>query len=225
MSHSVHPYSFRLGVIRDWKSRWFNLKNYKKFFKTDVLLREWLSKRLRGMFISDVEIERNQNDFNLILKTSRPGILIGRGGEGIEKLKNEVQAWARKKKLTLPKNMKISVEEIKAPETHAKIVGQMVADDLEKRLPFRRALKQTLDKVMANKEVEGVKVALSGRLGGAEMARYEWLKKGKIPLTTLRANVDFARERAHLPYGDIGIKVWIYKGEVFENAKNNSNKR
>ena len=219
MSHTVHPYSFRLGILKDWKSRWSQNKFYRIFLKSDVLLREWLAKRLRGMYIADIEIERGQNELNLILKTSRPGLLIGRGGEGIEKLRKEISMVAGKLKLNLPKNFKISVQEIKSPETHAKIVAQMVAEDLEKRMTFRRILNQTLEKVMANKEVKGVKVALSGRLGGAEMARYEWLKKGQVPLTTLRADIDFAKERAHLPYGDIGIKVWIYKGEVFDAPK------
>ena len=121
----------------------------------------------------------------------------------------------------IPKNFKISIEEVRSPETQAKIVAQMVAEDLEKRIGFRRTLKQTVDKVMANREVKGAKISLSGRLDGAEMARYEWLRKGRIPLTTLRADIDFARERAHLPYGDIGIKVWIYKGEIFEKDKDN----
>lgn len=215
MSHTVHPYSFRLGVIRDWKSRWFRSKKYQEFLKTDIVLRGWLEERLRGMYVSAVEIERSQNDFNLIIKTSRPGLLIGRGGEGVEKLKREIQLKADKHSLTLPKNFKVSVDEVRSPELHAKIVAQMVAEDLEKRMSFRRILKQTLDKVMANKDVKGVKISLSGRLDGAEMARYEWLKRGRIPLTTLRADIDFARERAHLPYGDLGIKVWIYKGEIF----------
>ncbi len=179
------------------------------------MLREWLSERLSGMFVSEIEIERSQNDLNIILKTSRPGILIGRGGEGVEKLKNEIQKFAKKFNLSSPKNFKVSVEEIRQPETHAKIVSQMVAEDLEKRMPFRRVLKHTIEKVISSRDVKGVKISLSGRLDGAEMARYEWLKRGQIPLTTLRADIDFARERAHLPYGDLGIKVWIYKGEVF----------
>ncbi len=221
MGHTVHPYSFRLGIIRDWKSRWFREKNYRDYLKSDIILREWLEKKLRGMYVAAVEIERSQNDLNLILKTSRPGLLIGRGGEGVEKLKKEIHAYNAKQKLVIPKNFKISIEEIRSPETQAKIVAQMVAEDLEKRIGFRRALKQTIDKVMANREVKGAKISLSGRLDGAEMARYEWLRKGRIPLTTLRADIDFARERAHLPYGDIGIKVWIYKGEIFEKDKDN----
>lgn len=215
MSHTVHPYSFRIGVIRDWKSRWFYGRAYQRTLKADVILRAWLEERLRGRYVAEIEIERGRNELNLILKTSRPGLLIGRGGEGVEKLKKEILTYAQKQKLELPKSFKVTVQEIKAPETHAKIVAQMIAEDLEKRVNFRRTLNQSLDKIMANKEVKGAKVALSGRLDGAEMARYEWSKRGQVPLTTLRADIDFARERAHLPYGDIGIKVWIYKGEIF----------
>ena len=216
MSHTVHPYSFRIGVIRDWKSRWFHGRaSYQRTLKADVILRAWLEERLRGRYVAEIEIERGRNELNLILKTSRPGLLIGRGGEGVEKLKKEILTYAQKQKLELPKSFKVTVKEIKAPETHAKIVAQMIAEDLEKRVNFRRALNQSLDKIMANKEVKGAKVALSGRLDGAEMARYEWSKRGQVPLTTLRADIDFAKERAHLPYGDIGIKVWIYKGEKF----------
>ncbi|KKT79129.1 MAG: 30S ribosomal protein S3 [Candidatus Giovannonibacteria bacterium GW2011_GWB1_45_9b] len=222
MGHSVHPYSFRIGILRDWKSRWFKNRVYRQFLKSDILIREWLEGRLRGMYIANIEIERGQNEMNLILKTSRPGLLIGRGGEGIEKLRKEISGKAEKLNLNLPKNFKISVQEIKSPETHSKIVAQMIAEDLEKRMNFRRVLNQSLEKVMANRDVKGVKVALSGRLDGAEMARYEWLKRGQVPLTTLRADIDFARERAHLPYGDIGIKVWIYKGEIFDAVSKKS---
>lgn len=219
MGHTVHPYSFRIGILRDWKSRWFRAKNYREFLKSDLILRSFLQEKLRGMYVAALEIERNQNELNLIIKTSRPGLLIGRGGEGVEKLKREIQTLALKKKISLPKNFKISVEEVRSPETHAQIAAQMIAADLEKRLPFRRVLKQNIEKIMSAKEVKGVKIALSGRLDGAEMARYEWLKKGRLPLTTLRADIDFAKERAHLPYGDLGIKVWIFKGEVFEEKK------
>ncbi|HDO23691.1 MAG TPA: 30S ribosomal protein S3 [bacterium] len=216
MSKTVHPYAFRIGVIRGWKSRWFNVKKYRHFLKTDVLIREWLEKKLRGMYIESIDMERSPNIFHLIIKTSRPGLLIGRKGEGSEKLKSEIKKKLEKIKAEIPREIKLTVEEVRSPEMRAKIVSQMVAENLEKRMPFRRIMKQMMEKVMANKEVEGAKIALSGRLGGTEMSRREWLKKGRIPLQTLRANVDFARERAHLPYGDIGIKVWIYRGELLK---------
>lgn len=220
MTHRVHPYAHRLTIIRDWQSRWFGLgKDYRNFLKTDVLLRQFLTKRLRGNYVDQVEIERGQDTYKLIIKTSRPGMIIGRGGDGINKLKTEVLAELRKTKLPLPKNITIDVLEVKDPESHAAIVAYMIAEGLEKRLPFRRVLRQTIEKVSASRNVKGIKVTLSGRLGGADMSRTESLKKGQIPLQTLRADIDFAREKAYMYYGVIGIKVWIYRGEIFEGQK------
>ncbi|MDE1874573.1 MAG: 30S ribosomal protein S3 [Patescibacteria group bacterium] len=218
MSHTVHPYSHRLGIIRDWKSRWFAPKGkYQDYLKSDVLLREYLAKKFRGMYVADVQIERNEKTVRVIIKTSRPGVIIGRQGEGAIKLKSDILAFMVKNGSKLLKNqeLKIDIEEIRSPESNAAIVAYMVAESLEKRLPFRRVMKQTIEKVMANRDVKGVRVFLGGRLGGAEMARVEDMKKGQIPLQTLRADIDFAREKAHMTYGDIGIKVWIYKGEIF----------
>lgn len=220
MTHRVHPYSHRLTIIRDWQSRWFGKgKEYRDFLKSDVLLREFLTKRLRGNYVDKIEIERGQDTYKLIIKTSRPGMIIGRGGDGINKLKAEVLAELKKTKLPLPKNITIDVEEVKDPESHAAIVAYMIAEGLEKRLPFRRVLRQTIEKVSASRNVKGIKVTLSGRLGGADMGRTESLKKGQIPLQTLRADIDFAREKAYMYYGVTGIKVWIYRGEIFANEK------
>ena len=220
MTHVVHPYAHRLGIIRDWKSRWFGAPGqYQKFLRGDVLVREYLEKRLRGHYVSSIEMERGQNTFKIIIKTSRPGMIIGRSGEGMTKLRNDIINTLKKCKIAEPGELKIDVQEIPVPEADAAIVGQMIAEGLEKRLPFRRVLKQTIEKVMASRGVKGARIILSGRLGGAEMSRTEKLKKGGIPLQTFRADIDFAKERAHLPYGDIGIKVWIYKGEVFGNEK------
>lgn len=220
MSHIVHPYSHRLGIIKDWKSRWFGVKGrYKKLLESDILIREFLAKRLRGLFVSGVDIERGAKLFRIIVRTSRPGLLIGKSGEGAVRLKNEIMRFARKRRLAGLENLKLDVEEVRSPESNAAIVAHLVAEGLEKRLPFRRVMKQTVDKVMANRDVKGVKIYLGGRLGGAEMARTEELKKGRVPLQTLRADIDFARERAHLTYGDIGIKIWIYKGEIFSEKQ------
>ena len=220
MSHTSHPYSMRLGIIRTWKSRWFSVREYQRLLKEDIGLRSFLEKKLDGMFVDSIEIERSPSVLNIIIKTARPGLLIGRGGEGIERLKNEINAMLKKETPGTGKQaktgLKLTVEEIKSPETHSKVMVEQIAQDLQKRLPFRRVLKQTLAKIMASREVKGAKITLSGRLDGAEMARYEWLKDGQIPLQTLRAAIDFARGRAHLPYGDLGIKVWIYKGEIFD---------
>ncbi|MBI3631853.1 MAG: 30S ribosomal protein S3 [Candidatus Vogelbacteria bacterium] len=220
MSHSVHPYSHRLGIIRDWKSRWFGVPGkYQQFLRSDVTIREFLQKRLHGHYVGGIDIERGNSSLKIIIKTSRPGMIIGRSGEGTGKLKDEIVKALKRVKLTVPKDTKIEVEEIRFPETSASIVGQMCAEGLEKRLPFMRVMKQAIEKTMANREAKGIKITMSGRLGGAEMGRIESVKNGRLPLQTLRADIDFAREKAHLPYGDIGIKVWIYKGEIFEKAK------
>lgn len=216
MSHNVHPYSHRLGIIRDWKSRWFGVnKQYRDFLKADILIRQFLEKRLKGMYVAAVEIERNQKNFRIVIKTSRPGMIIGRSGEGATKLRSDITK--KLKEIGGPKGeeLKIDVEEVKSPESNAAIVVQMISEGLEKRMPFRRVMKQTVEKVMANRDVQGVKVYLGGRLGGADMARSEVLKKGRIPLQTFRADIDYAIGRATIPQGDLGIKVWIYKGEIF----------
>jgi small subunit ribosomal protein S3 len=220
MSHSVHPYSHRLGIIRDWKSRWFSTgKNYKDFLRADMMLREFLEKKMRGQYIGSIEMERNDKTFRLIIKTSRPGVVIGRSGEGSIKLRKDIMKFATKNKLSIPVDFKLDVEEIKSPESNAAIVAQMIAEGLEKRMPFRRVMKQTVEKVMANRDVKGIRLYCGGRLGGAEIARSEEMKRGRVPLQTLRADIDYAQEKAHMTYGDIGIKVWIYKGDIFNKDK------
>jgi small subunit ribosomal protein S3 len=221
MTHVAHPYIQRIGINRDWKSRWFTTDpaKFREYLRVDAALRKMLNKRLKGMSVDAVEIERNEKEIRLIIKTSRPGIIIGRSGEGINKLKKEIDLFLRKQRATDKPELKIDIEEVRSPESSARIVGQMIAEGLEKRMTFRRVMKQTVEKVMANRDVEGVRIILSGRLGGTDMARKEELKKGQVPLQTLRADIDFARVEANLPYGVIGIKVWIYRGEVFADRK------
>ena len=220
MSHSVHPYSHRIGVIRDWKSRWFSSgQKYKDFLRADMMLREFLEKKMRGQYIGSIEMERNDKTFRLIVKTSRPGVVIGRSGEGSVKLRKEILKFASKNKLAIPVDFRLDVEEIKSPESNAAIVAMMIAEGLEKRMPFRRVMKQTVEKVMANRDVKGIRLYCGGRLGGAEIARSEEMKRGRVPLQTLRADIDYAQEKAHMTYGDIGIKVWIYKGDIFKDKK------
>ncbi len=223
MTHVAHPYVQRIGVNRDWKSRWFttNPKKFREYIRADAAVRKLLDKKLKGMSVDTVEIERSQKELRIIVKTARPGLVIGRSGEGATKLKKEIDMLLRTLKLTDKAEIKLDVEEVRSPESSANIVGQMIAEGLEKRLTFRRVMKQTIEKVMANRDVEGVRIILSGRLGGADMARKEELKKGRIPLQTLRADIDFARVTARLPYGAIGIKVWIYRGQVFADRKAN----
>ena len=225
MSKIVHPYAHRLIILRDWKSRWFaDPKKYCAYLKGDVLLREYLEKKLRGMYVSTIEIERGEKTTRFIIKTSRPGLIIGRNGEGATKIKEDILKKMDKLGLKKTDDFKLEIVEIPNPEADAAIVAYMIAEGLEKRMPYRRVIKQIMEKVMATRGVEGARILLSGRLGGAEIARSEELKKGSIPLQTFRADIDFKRERAVLPYGTIGIKVWIYRGKIFaEKSKKKEN--
>lgn len=218
MSHTVHPYSHRLGILRDWKSRWFSSKEkYRDNLRGDILIREHLEKKLKGFFVADIEIERGEKMLRVIISTSRPGMIIGRQGDGAEKLRAEIKKLLVKQKLWSDEvDLKLDIKEIKSPESNAAIVSQMVVEALEKRLQFRRVMKQTLEKVMANRDVQGVRILLGGRLGGASMSRTEDRKLGRIPLQTFRADVDYNCTKAIMPYGTIGVKVWIYKGDIFE---------
>ena len=217
MTHHVHPYAHRLGIIRDWKSRWFGGRDkYQAFLKSDLLIREFLKDRLEGMYVNNIEIERSEKEVKITIESSRPGIIIGRSGEGSAKLKKDIEAMLRKKQVSMGEDVKLDIKEVHSPESNAAIVAEMLKEGLEKRMPFRRIMKQTAEKVSANKDVEGVRIELSGRLGGAEMSREEKLQYGRIPLQTFRADIDYAHEEAWLPYGHLGIKVWIYRGEIFE---------
>lgn len=221
MTHTVHPYAHRLGILRDWKSRWFSPKGkYKTHLRGDILIREFLEKKLKGFFVADIEIERSAKALRIIINSSRPGMIIGRQGDGAEVLRKNIKALLSKNKLLEEKvDVKLDIKEIKSAESNAAIVAQMMVEGLEKRLPFRRVMKQMLEKVMANRDVLGVRIFLAGRLGGATMSRTEDRKLGRIPLQTLRADVDYAVTKAVMPYGTIGVKVWIYKGDIFADAK------
>ncbi|KKQ77775.1 MAG: 30S ribosomal protein S3 [Candidatus Zambryskibacteria bacterium RIFCSPLOWO2_01_FULL_39_39] len=220
MTHTVHPYAHRLGIIRDWRSRWFGVKSkYKENLKGDVLIFEYLKKRLKGCFVNSTEIERSAKVFRIIIETSRPGFIIGRNGEGMNKLRDDIIRLMRRRKLSLKEELKIDVKEVKSPESSAMIAAQMIAEGLEKRMPFRRVIKTMIEKAYANRDVKGVKVTLSGIMGGSAMARVETKKVGRIPLQTLRADIDYALYEARLPLGKIGVKVWIYKGDIFDKDK------
>lgn len=220
MTHTVHPYAHRLGIIRDWRSRWFGVKTkYKENLKGDVLIYGFLKKRLKGAFVNSIEMERNVKTFRIIIESSRPGVIIGRSGEGMVKLRNDIIRFMTKNGLNVKEELKIDVKEVKSPESSSMIVAQMIAEGLEKRMAFRRVVKQTIEKAYANRDVLGVKVTLSGIMGGSNMARVETKKLGRIPLQTLRADIDYAFYEAILPLGKIGIKVWIYKGDIFSKQK------
>lgn len=212
MGHKVNPKGFRIGITTNWRSRWFGGKEYAKNLKEDIQIRRFVMKRWKSAAIADVEIERSAGILRLIIKTSRPGVLIGRGGTGIEDINKLIKKeFFAGRKIGL----KIEAQEIKQFEENASLVSQQIAEQLEKRMPFRRVMKSTMEQVMKSKNVKGAKLEISGRLGGADMSRREWLSKGSIPLHTLRADVDFSRNTARTTYGAIGVKVWIYKGKVF----------
>ncbi|HAR99966.1 MAG TPA: 30S ribosomal protein S3 [Candidatus Moranbacteria bacterium] len=213
MGHKVNPTGLRLGITTTWKSRWFAGKDYTKKLKEDVQVREFVMKKWKSAAIADVEIERSANTLKLIIKTSRPGVLIGRGGTGIGDMSAAIKTkFFAGKKIDL----RIEAQEVRQFEENASLVAQNVAEQLEKRVPFRRILKSMLDQVEKNKNIKGVKIEVSGRLGGAEMSRREWLSRGTVPLHTLRADIDFSKATAFTTYGAIGVKTWLYKGEVFD---------
>jgi len=217
MGHKVNPVGLRLGITQDWKSKWFSKRDYNKNLKQDIEIRLEVMKKWKAAFIGEVEIERSQAAVKIIIKTARPGVLIGRGGSGVEDIKHYIQNTFFKS--DRKGDLRIEIQEIKNFEENAMIVAQNVAEQLEKRIPFRRAMKMMLEQAMKNSTIKGVKIEMSGRLGGAEMSRREWLSKGTLPLHTLRANIDFARATAFTTYGAIGVKAWLYKGEVFNDNR------
>ena len=211
MGHKISPVSFRVGIQRDWASRWFGTSKYIPLLKDDVAVRDYLEKKLKGMSVDRVEIERGTDLLNVLIFSSRPGLLIGRGGSGIEDLKKALVKLLRKKV-----SIRIEIQEIKNPESSAAIMAESIIDQIEKRIPFRRVMKQTLSKIMASRGVKGAKILMGGRLDGAEIARTEHLEEGSLPLSSLRAEIDYAKKTARTTYGAIGIKVWIYKGLNFD---------
>lgn len=228
MGQKVHPLAFRIGISKNWQSRWFDRKKYKELLRQDIELRDFIIKKLDKAGVSQVEIERLANSLRIIIHTARPGLVIGRGGSGVEDLRKEIRKIIQKQSPQLAESRRASeavlrdkmevqleIEEIRKPESHAAIVAQGVADQIERRLPYRQVMKRTLDRIKQNKEVQGVKIGIKGRLNGADIARAESLKFGKIPLQTLRSNIDYAQVTAYTSYGTVGVKVWVYKGEVF----------
>jgi len=214
MGQKVSPISFRLGGLQTWRSKWLAKgKDYRVFLEEDVRMRDFILNKLKEAAIARIDIERSPNMINVVIISARPGIIIGRGGTGIDDLKRELQ------KLTHNKPLKVSVEEVQNPESNAALVARTVAEAIEKRIPFRRVIKQALDRTRDNRGVKGVKIMVAGRLNGTTMSRREWVSWGEIPLHNLRADIDFVKDVARTKYGIIGIKIWIYKGEVFEGEK------
>lgn len=212
MGQKVHPRGFRLGVIQGWNSKWFARKDYRTFLRQDVELRRYLMKRLKTAGIAKIEIERSPAALTVSLFTAKPGMVIGRGGAGVDELKKTIEKQYRKDKRQV---VHLNIQEVDRPELNAQVMTQNIIEQLEKRLPFRRVLKTSVEQMM-RAGAKGAKVMVAGRLNGAEIARTEKLAQGKIPLATLRADIDYARGAAHTTYGMIGVKVWVYRGEVFE---------
>jgi small subunit ribosomal protein S3 len=206
MGHKVHPNGFRLGIIRDWDSKWYAAKNYREQLHEDIALRNYLKKRLFISGVSRIELERAANRVRVTVHTAKPGIVIGRGGTEVEALRKDLEALTGKQ-------VSINISEVKRPELEAQLVAEGVAAQLEKRTAFRRAIKQAVTRSM-RMGAQGIRIAIAGRLGGAEMARREWSSDGKVPLHTLRADIDYGFAEASTTYGKIGVKVWIYRGEV-----------
>jgi small subunit ribosomal protein S3 len=224
MTHKVHPKAFRIKGMEDFNIRGFYGRKMPQYLEQDFLIKDYLRDTLKEASVANIEIEHSANKLNIIIETARPGIIIGRGGEGVEVLKKSIEGILQKakRKNALAKSkdaklqIKIDIKEVKNPWISASLVGQMAAQQIEKRIPFRQVMKRTIERVMQNKEVKGIKMEVSGRLNGTEIARTEWLKQGRMPLQTIRANIDYALAEAFCTYGAIGVKVWLYKGEKFE---------
>ena len=209
MGQKVHPTGIRLGIIKDWTSTWYaGKKDYADFLHTDIKVRDFLRKKLANASVSRIQIERPASNARVIIHTARPGIVIGKKGEDIEKLRNEISTM-----MGVP--AQVSVEEIRKPELDAHLVAESVAQQIERRIMFRRAMKRAVTNTMRLGAL-GIKINVSGRLNGAEIARSEWYREGRVPLHTLRADIDYGVAEAMTTYGVIGIKVWIFKGEVFD---------
>ncbi len=222
MGQKVHPTGIRLGIVKDWTSRWYaNSQNYPIFLLQDLKVREYIKTKLAHASVSRVQINRPANNANITVHTARPGIVIGKKGEDIDLLRQDISAM-----LGVP--VQLNVEEIRKPELDAYLVAESIAQQLEKRIMYRRAMKRAVTNTM-RLGAEGIKITVAGRLNGAEIARTEWYREGRVPLHTLRADIDYGTAEAKTTYGIIGIKVWIFKGEVYDidahNASLNSDSK
>ncbi|MBZ5499604.1 MAG: 30S ribosomal protein S3 [Acidobacteriia bacterium] len=211
MGQKVHPYGFRLGINRTWRSRWFARKDYGALLHEDLGLKVMLKKKFAHAGVSRVEVERAANKLTIIIFTSRPGIIVGKKGSEIEKLKKDLQVLTGR-------DINLKIQEVNKPELDAQLVSEGIAQQLEKRIAFRRAMRRAVDSTLRF-GAKGIKVRTAGRLNGAEIARSEWYLHGQLPLHTIRADIDYGFAEAQTTYGVIGVKVWIYKGEVFEMQK------
>ncbi len=223
MAQKIKPNAYRLGVTIPWSSRWFLKKSNKFFVEEDHMIRGIINASILQAGIAAIDIERAGENVRVNIRSAKPGLIIGRGGKGIEELKNKIQKALKKsrKKNNINQNfsLNINIEELKRFEISAPVIAQQLAADLQKRLPYRRVMKRGLESIMQNRDVKGAKIKMDGRLDGAEISRSDFLLKGKMPLSSLRSNIDYGEATSHNSYGTVGIKVWIYKGEVFEETK------
>jgi small subunit ribosomal protein S3 len=211
MGKKINPRVFRLGMSENWRSRWYASKDYAELLQQDIKIRKFLAKELREASIDRIDIERSRGEIIINISAAKPGVIIGRGGSSVEDIKNKVRRGFLEKNTKL----QINITEVSVPNLSASVIVQNIGEDLEKRMPFRRVMKMSIEKVM-KAGAKGVKIMVAGRLNGAEIARSEKLAQGKIPLQTIRSNIDYSRGVAQTIYGVIGIKVWIYKGEYFD---------
>ena len=210
MGHKVHPTIHRTQVIYTWHSRWFAKKDYKTYAEQDIRIREYLMKKFKDARIDAISVERGPKNMTITIQAAKPGFIIGRGGQGLD----EVRKYIERRILKFTLKVRLNVQELRNPALSAQVVGQSMASDVERRIPFRRVMKQSIERSM-KAGAKGIKISMAGRLNGADIARTETLSAGKIPLITLRSDIDYATVRANTIYGVIGIKVWIYQGEVF----------
>lgn len=216
MGQKINPNSYRLGVSKGWPVRWFLKGGYAKFLEEDEAIRNTINKRIALAGVAAIEIERTQGNLRVFIRAARPGLIIGRGGKGMEDLnKAIIDALMKVRKTRSKVALSLNVEELKRSDVSARYVAQQIAWDLEKRIRFRRTMKKYLEQILQNRDVKGAKILMKGRLDGNEIARNEHLSKGSLPLQTLRADIDYGTATAFTTYGTIGIRVWIYKGEVF----------
>jgi len=224
MGHKVRPDSFRTGIIKPWVARWFFRGNYPELLEQDEAIRNIIKQEISHGGIASVDIARTTGECKVVIKASRPGFIIGRGGEGINKLRQTILKTLKKISPNNKQSLNLAIEEVKRTEVSANIIAQQIATDLEKRMRFRRVAKRQLEQISQNRDVKGVKIRVSGRLDGAEIARSEWFAKGTLPLQTLRSNIDYGTATAFTTFGSVGIKVWVNKGEVFieDSSEDNS---
>ena len=212
MGHKTHPYGFRIGIIKPWKSKWYQDRNYAAWLHEDLRLKKYIRDKFSHAGIADIEIERAASNVRVIIYTSRPGIIIGKGGSGVQQLQADLQ------RLTKSDLMPPDIQEVRKAETNSQLVAESIATQLERRVAFRRAMKKAVQTAMKF-GVKGIRVEATGRLGGAEIARREWYREGRVPLHTLRADIDYATATAKTTAGTVGLKVWIFKGEVMPQVR------